>query len=549
MAIEIVTDSSERIFPPSYAHDAPKSSVITTPLSIIDATVANFAAGAIVWFFDGSLTKKQPGLSTCHLREALRQTLEAYPQWCGRLQQTPYEAGGSSPAQHNRCGRVEICHGSLQDPGVLLIIARSSSDINSIIPTRQERRSQHALWDRNISSAADFLSDVRLAAPSSDAPDTSFPAVVIQITAMACGGFVVAMRTAHSLTDAHSLTRFIQDWAQVSRALLAKAPAPALSPLFKPSLLDEEASGDVNAAEPNKKLVDLAHSLPLLRYDWWASRHDAPFPIHLPNAFRSNPVTDIPSGTRMPWDEWNLAAPTSHYVIHYRGEQVTHIWESASASTTTRISRHDALVAHVWACLNRARGFTSDSDAVLHCHITFGLRARLSLGDDFVGSPIMMADVAMQAREACAAGRIAAQMRSTLGAFDPPAIRAHLHAVWYEATPQRIWQAFLGRRHVIVTSCVHTGAFAVDFGAGRPCHVEPVMPRVDGCISMIEAAPDHTGGGGAPGEEKQDGTTAAATGAATNKGPGHWSDDGVNVSITCSADAMQRLLLDPLLHS
>jgi hypothetical protein len=62
-------------------------------------------------------------------------------------------------------------------------------------------------------------------------------------------------------------------------------------------------------------------------------------------------------------------------------------------------------------------------------------------------------------------------------------------------SPQRLWRAFLGRKHVIVTSWLRLGVNDIDFiSDGKPPrYAHPIMPYMDGCLQVMDSA---TGDGG-----------------------------------------------------
>jgi hypothetical protein len=85
----------------------------------------------------------------------------------------------------------------------------------------------------------------------------------------------------------------------------------------------------------------------------------------------------------------------------------------------------------------------------------------------------------------------------------------------------RVWQAFLGRRNIIVTSWVHLGVHEVDFGFGRPEYVEGVMPKgMDGWVQIMEARPR--------GEGKKR----------------HWYEDGLDVAVYLRTEVLEGLMKD-----
>jgi len=201
---------------------------------------------------------------------------------------------------------------------------------------------------------------------------------------------------------------------------------------------------------------------------------------------------------------------------------MVHIFNKAS-SPNSRISKHDAIIAHVWSCINRARSTNLDPYATVYLDQTLGIRQRLSppLPDNFLGSPIVLAAIKstpFRLTESTSLPVIADQIRNTLKLFDSQALAAHLHDAAFEPSPQRLWQAFLGKKHVLLTTWIHLGVWDIRFGGlGKLRCVQPVMPVMDGLVEIMEAG----------GDEK-----------------GHWTRNGVDVSIYLEAEAMKRLELD-----
>jgi hypothetical protein len=125
---------------------------------------------------------------------------------------------------------------------------------------------------------------------------------------------------------------------------------------------------------------------------------------------------------------------------------------------------------------------------------------------------------------------IARRIRNTVNQIsDKAALGAHLHSVAYEKTPQRIWQGFLGRRHLIVTTWARAGLYEIDFGLNSlPSirYAEGVLPTLDGDVLIKDAPPS----------KDQDGLSGARS----------WTDYGVDVSLHLRTEDMERLIRDPL---
>jgi hypothetical protein len=129
-----------------------------------------------------------------------------------------------------------------------------------------------------------------------------------------------------------------------------------------------------------------------------------------------------------------------------------------------------------------------------------------------------------------ALGQIAHRIRETVSTVNnSQRLAAHLHSVAYEKSPQRIWQAFLGQRHILVTTWARAGIYDIDFGLGsRIRYADGVVPCVDGCILIID---------GPPTEPAPPSSTAARG----------WTDNGVDITLPLRCEDMERLLQDPLL--
>lgn len=477
-------------------------------------------------------------LSPHQLKTSLEKTLTAYPQWAGQIYLLPHD---SHPHGRPRFGRTAVSYGDSSDPGVELIVATCDCPIASLIPSTAERATSFKALDLTSFQPHKLLPSTQMALY--DMKDhAGFPGVAIQLTTFSCGGVVLALKIRHLLADAQSMMTFVQDWAATSRALLTGELLPVLNPLFDPSLLDRAALGDINASEPDRELVEKARGLPLRRYDWWISQEGCPPPM-LPS---TQPPPELgesfviePVGDAMPWDEWNIAEPVSHYLIHFSKNEVDELWKAASFSPTlgapsVRVSKMEALLAYMWALINRARGLEED-DQLVHLDLTFGLRPRVSppLPDAFLGSPIMLALISATGKEASASAmntdanplsslfHIASRIRSVLSQFDADAIGACLHDTAHTISPQRLWQAFLGRRNVLFTSWAHMDVYGVDFGMGaRPRYVEPIMPSCDGLLQIMEAG------------------STKSIGEKT----GHWCEEGVDVCVYLERGAMDNLL-------
>ncbi len=349
---------------------------------------------------------------------------------------------GEGHLHHQRYGRVEVCHSFSSDPGVEFVIARSPSTLDAMIPSPVQLSKQPWWKGDNIPREDVLFPSTSLASGKSTDPDSDAPAAVVQITSFACGGTAIAVGFSHPLADAQLLAYFVRDWANVSSAMLSNESVPTLSPHFQPSLIDATAAGDIDVSTPSPEVLETAFSLPCHRYDWWASAPNCPWPsvtTDIPATLADHPAAEEPaaSSTPIPWKNLDATAPISHAILHFSSAQIDKIRDTAS--TLIPVSRHDALLTQIWSAIIRARGLSEDDDLV-HCDVSFGLCKRIvpPLGENFLGSPIMIADMAMKGREASSSvAAVAAKIRATLAVFTPEKIAALIYSVAYEVSPAR----------------------------------------------------------------------------------------------------------------
>ncbi|KAF5962452.1 hydroxycinnamoyl-Coenzyme A shikimate/quinate hydroxycinnamoyltransferase [Fusarium bulbicola] len=479
------------------------------PLSLLDSTTANFSDASAIWLFE-TPTRNDFNLAY-HLRESLARTLRFYPQWGGHLKAVkstdgtvPLEAK-SFPAHARRFGRLYAHYGTADDPGVEI--------------------SKQPFWKCDSSVFQRFMAPVTIAQPLKDVFEDEngqlLPLLAIQITELSCGGFALALNGAHPLADATTLVTFIKHWAQESREGFGYT-LPAPTPVFNSALIDNQAAGDIDANEPDLDIMQRARALPMHRFDWWHPDSTPPWPFKIPSPFDKQDLE--PAGKPMPWAEWNVAETVSNYVVHFSQEQVVRLWKGSNENSPQKLSQHDAILSHIWSCIARARGLENDTDPI-HCDLVYGVRSSFHLKEDFLGSPVVMMNIELPACEVAnpsSITQVAAQVRNTLKTISEHSnLAAHLHSLAFEKSPQRIWQAFLGRRHILVTTWARAGICDVDFGFGSTCrYAEGVVPEMDGNVLIKEAS-------GPPGK--------------------YWTDNGVDVSIHIKTEDMERLIRDPLL--
>lgn len=532
-----VISTRRRVFPAT--RTLPEQATLTK-LSIVDATVARFTPCAAVWLYEQSQASQNGALLFDHLELSLRQTLDFFPHFAGQLRwATKEDAAKPGDVNPHYLGRPIVSYGTAEDPGVELVLAEYDLDLRDVVPSTEERKITRKVWVATEFPQDRLLPGCDLAFGPSLAHFEGLPGVAVQITKFRCGGFAVGVTITHCLADAACLLQFVHFWAERSRLLFegpqdpsSRGQASRPEPVFDPEQLDRHA-GLANGTEPDAAKVEQARSLPIHRFDWWAK--DAPgYPDWAEaSTIPTKPDDDELRGLRLspstfpPWPTWDQSAPVDHVQIRFGAGEAARMKKAAQASlpgNARPISRLDAVLAHMWILITRARQLQDEAGPV-HLNITLGLRSRVRppLPDAFLGSPILLGHVARPGSEVCSAatsiGPVALSVRAMVARFTPEAVASYLHDAAHEVCPQRLWQGFVGERHTIVTSWTRAGAYEVDFlgGSGvRPRYVQGRMPRIDGVLQIMD--------------------DVAETG-------------NFDVSLCMEREAMERLLMDETLRA
>jgi hypothetical protein len=270
-------------------------------------------------------------------------------------------------------------------------------------------------------------------------------------------------------------------------------------------MLDKRARGGIEDCVLNEEKVRLADTLPLHRYDWWATDAEGYPPFMMSTSENSKPADPAlrraaidSSGEVPPWKTWDFSRSVTHAIIHFTPEQVDGLRARVNQDAQ-RCSRLDAVLAHIWSAINRSRGL-SESQEKVFLNMTMGVRARVDppLPAGFAGSPLVIANVPstrMEAAKMCSEKALALRIRKCVDMFTRDAMGALLHKSLHEVSPQRFWQAFLGRQHILVTAWLRLEEQEICFfGDGHlPRYVHPIMPLVDGCLLVVDGHPKGRG--------------------------------------------------------
>lgn len=479
----------------------------TTRLSILDNLSARFSLTHAILIYQAPFLDAP--VFEDKLIRSLRRTLDDYPHLSGQL--------SWSPIEHGKGGRSQITYGGGEEggePGVGFEVVRIQVSTSKFLPPPLSAAEEKE-GVRVVKESVNELEPVGKVAlwdlrQIHDEDGLGLPGVRIQLSLFQ-DGYAIAVKMAHVLGDASTLTAFVLRWANYHTGV---EPGPAA--LFDPNLVDKcmkRLEGDTRTDE--ERLSD-ATKLPCHRYDWHAM-DDPAYPSFLKSTTQ-NSVALAQEGdekredlSAAPWDSWNILHPAGHVQLHFSTTQLQALKADALRLTSQsdpgiKISTLDALLSYIWTLINLARYSSittiTNQDVYLNCSLNARHRLSSPLPENFAGSAMFVSHVAtpistffqIPAKHSTSRPSIGhhssplpLQLRHTLNKFTSSAISDLLLSLDSEAVPQRTWQAFCGRRHTLVTSWLRLGIRAIDFGHGLPADVRAIVPEMDGICQVMEA--------------------------------------------------------------
>ena len=425
------------------------------PLSIADSIATTLPPAQGIWYWDQP-SDHQRAFSTDTLVVSLSHTLEAYPQFAGRIEEIPLL--GEQDITWERHGRFRAIYGTLNDPGIEVLLARCDMSIAHMLPVSEKRHDQ---WNASQFEFNQLFAgqEAPLALERDVNSIGTLPLMVIKITSFADGGLAIAVRLVHAMGDLPSLMHFMHDWAATNRAItFNQSPSPMKS-LFNPALVDAASAGGLTAQLPDLQLIHQSWLAPIHRFDWWASQSGVPKCFtqraQMPKCLQHlRPNGHY--GTSIPWHDWDIDAPVSHHVLYFSKDEILNVHAEARMSESTpflRISHLDALLSHLWSLVIRARGITSPEDLV-YLNFVLDYRPRLGLPAELISSPSAMVYAKSTGKETAEGtlAQIAPHIRWSVKQMDKERISAFLHDCAYQVSSHRYWQYFAGRHHVSVST-------------------------------------------------------------------------------------------------
>uniref|UniRef100_A0A8I6W9B3 Acetyltransferase n=1 Tax=Hordeum vulgare subsp. vulgare TaxID=112509 RepID=A0A8I6W9B3_HORVV len=279
--------------------------------------------------------------------------------------------------------------------------------------------------------------------------DPSLPLLAAQVTDLADGVFI-AMSLNHGAADGTTFWDLFNRWSQISR---------------------------------NKS--DISTVLPLQIQRWF--HEGCPLPIPLPFA----KVQDMGRPFEYP--------PVQECSVHFSPESIKKLKAKANAEmATATISSLQALLAHLWRAVCRARGLAPDVETTFTLPV--GCRTRMTgIRKGYVGTAVASAVARTPVGEILGEGRLgwtAWRLNRAVASVDEASLKVEL-ASWSQ-NPSFRYSADHVPSAVLMSGSPRFDVYGNDFGWGRPVAVRSgAGSKLDGMVTVYED------GGGRGGMELQ----------------------------------------------
>lgn len=257
------------------------------------------------------------------------------------------------------------------------------------------------------------------------------PLLSVQVTKFLDGGISLGISQNHVIADGHSLWHFLVSWAECARGV----------PISKPPVHDRTVF-KVENPSPDK-----AYTLIKLS---------------------QNPIFD------------EKHAPIVERVFFFSGEMIKQLKYNASKEGTRAYTSYEALCAHVWKSVTKARELKPDQD--VHTLVLVNCRRKMNppVPDEYFGNVIVNGMVITKAKELLgeSLGATAQRIHDMIELCNEEALWAQIH---YLELRDNYWGVFkMDSEGLLVASSPRFPIYEVDFGWGPPTAVRPSRCGGDG---------------------------------------------------------------------
>eukprot|EP00850_Spirogloea_muscicola_P006043 SM000028S10137 [mRNA] locus=s28:526465:529361:- [translate_table: standard] len=342
-------------------------------------------------------------------------------------------------------------------------------------------------------------------------------------TAFQCGGVVVALAWDHRVCDAASIARLTTAWGALARS---EVVAPADQPVHDRALFEIAMAGGQREAEgaqgrrksSRRRTGTLAGSLVAWAKGMWpvaqlvlqlAASVAQPKVLAVQLTFTEEKLKRLKSEAMRGSEDASVISDQATKVSN-RDVAADHCHHSseleslcAEAAMVDWVSTDDALSAHLWLAVERARAAPSSSlqsARRLMCKRAVDLRPRLLpplpatyFGNAVLGGPNIVLTSMTLLR--LSAGQVARLMRSRVAAVDAAYAKAQ-HTFDPNAPPPPIMETAGPPGHgLILSSWARFDMHSLDFGNGRPALVSPLYGWIPSFLDGTTIIMRSSGGG------------------------------------------------------
>lgn len=496
-----VDDSTATVLVQTSAQPATKPPFTIEPIQLMGISSVTAPNTTAILFYKEDLEDAALLASFAHF-------LDAYPFLAGKLifaSELGDDKPADAPAYTLRHLRTWIKWGAESDPGVSFAVVRRNDSMADHLPRPVQA---------GVTDLAPLHGNALTPPNKGLLADRNIPCALAQVTHFNDGS-AVSLSVSHMLADASAIGVMLTDWAAIHRSL-ASGQLEVPSRPFHYLEVDGQAAGDLNTDAEDPALTEIESKQAMFRYDAWAS--GTPVPEHLRELDERQ---GKPRGDVLPPNCFVFAEKMAYHAVHFSAADIERIHERVSAQAGEFVSVHDALAAHLWRVMTRARQQTGTLALNMACDARRRFPRPLPPTTPGVYNTCLgflgEADTLLgEGGDAWAAKRL----RKAIGSIQPDTVAAFLHRRAHDLDPLRERICPCHPENTIMTTWARAGLEEVDFGVGKPAYTHFHVQAFPGYVCIMREC----------GEGEK------------------WYEPGLHADLWLEEDAMQRFLADPELR-
>lgn len=299
-------------------------------------------------------------------------------------------------------------------------------------------------------------------------PLHELPLVSVQLTRFRCGGLCVGLVTNHGIADGMASYHFITEWARLARG----------EPLQNPPVHDRIL---LRAGEQPRVVGSNDDAPPT---------PEGPPPSTMGDIAMAMPPMKETSMIMLPLSKSQIDKLRSSANAPVGDDQPTN---AASSPSSRPFSRYEVLTAHIWRCLNKAKG--SDGKEAKALGITLDARSRVNppLPMHYFGNTVLMVAAGCEAGDLVTRplGYVCGRIRESIGKVTDEYIQADIedlkrlpHLGMFRGIRNPVDLSF-SMPELGVISWLTLPLQAIDFGWGNYIHMSPGPSVLDGVTNIL----------------------------------------------------------------